>query len=341
MEKPTIDMPIPEMDLYRHEGHVSIYISVTHWCNLRCPHCYDHFERIGITVDQASHIVQEVERCDFVHPFYDLSGGEVMGVPCWDKLLEVFLGSGQEVQVNTNGTLINDRSIERLVAVNDRYPGQLFLSVSLDSHDPEINRANRPGAGSDNVYAGMELLRKHGVRFRAAITLTSRNRPTITDTVRFIVGNYTREFIIGVLRPVFPMTNNGLGMLLSLTEVQKVKAEVMALQKEIGAFSMYHTLDANGRAFCKAGLDRVHIEPNGDMTSCYALQGPGHVVGNLFREPLRDIVQRMHRIHLDRDQRYLLCEHEERRWGRVPDELKLGLPMAERIGLPVVEGVNE
>lgn len=208
-------MPITDLDLYRHKGHVSIYIGVTHWCNLKCPHCYDQFNpETGITLDQASHIVREVEKCDFEHPFYDLSGGEIMGLPYWDKLLEIFLGSGQEVQVNTNGTLINDKSIKRLVDLNESYPNRLFLSVSLDSHDPEINRANRPGAASDNVYAAMELLRKHGVRFRVAITLTNRNRPTITDTVRFIVKNYTREFIIGVLRPVFPMNAVGLGTLL-------------------------------------------------------------------------------------------------------------------------------
>lgn len=112
-----------------------------------------------------------------------------------------------------------------------------------------------------------------------------------------------------------------------------MKAEVLALQEEIGAFSMYHTLDANGQAFCKAGLDRVNIEPTGDVTSCYALQGKDHVIGNLFREPLQDIVRRMQKIHLGRDERSLLCEHQAKRWGKVPDELKLGLPM--------VEGKNE
>lgn len=324
-----MDIPITERDLYRHDGHVSIYIGATHWCNLRCAHCYDQFAQGGITVDQASHIVREVEGCDFMHPFYDISGGEVMGLSYWDKLLEIFLGSGREVQVNTNGTLINKQSINRLVAVNERYRDRLFLSVSLDSHDWEINRANRLGAASDNVYAGMELLRRHGVRFRVAITLTSRNRPTIADTIRFIVKNYTREFIVGVLRPVFPMAKDGLGMLVSLPEVQRVKAEILGLQKEIGTFTMYHTLGASGQAFCRAGLDRINIEPNGDVTSCYALQGQGHVIGNLFHEPLLDIVRRMQKIHLNRDERYLLCEHQEKRWGEVPDELKLGLSMAE------------
>lgn len=322
-----INIPVTERDLYRHEGHVSIYIGVTHWCNLKCPCCYDHFERIGISVSQASHIVREVEMCNFLHPFYDISGGEVMGLPYWDELLEVFLISGQEVQVNTNGTLIDVESIDRLVSLDKRYPNKLFLSVSLDSHNPEINRLSRPGAASGKVYNGIELLCKHGVRFRAAITLTSRNRPTITDTVRFVVKNYTREFIIGVLRPVFKMNDAGVAMLVPFSEVQKVKVEILALQEEIGPFTMYHTLDSNGQAFCKAGLDRVNIEPNGDVTACYALQGKNHVVGNLFCEPLHEIVMRMHRIHARRDERYLLCENQGERWGKVPEKFKLGLSM--------------
>lgn len=324
----TIDIPITEKDLYRHDGHVSIYVCVTHRCNLKCPHCYDRFARIEITADHASHIVKEVDGCDFAHPFYDLSGGELMLLSRWDELLEIFLGSDREVQVNTNGTLINSQSVKRIVALDRDYPNRLFFSVSLDSHDSKINRANRPGAASNNVYAGIELLREHGVRFRVAVTLTSRNRPTIADTVRFIVENYTREFIIGVLRPVFPMTNEGLTMLVPLSEVQKAKIEILNLQEELGPFVMYHTLDASGRAFCKAGLDRINIEPNGDVTSCYALQGQDHVLGNLFREPLCDIVRRMRATHLNRDARYLLCEHQDKRWGKTPDVLKLGLSMA-------------
>jgi len=280
-----------------------------------------------ITPQQARHIVEEVDGCDFIHPFYDLSGGEPMLLPDWRDSMEVFLGSGREVSLNTNGTLIDCQTAKALVALGRSYPDQLFLSVSLDSHDSKVNLKNRPGAASNNVYGAMDLLRSHGIRFRAAITLTNLNRPTIAETVRFIVKNYTREFIVGVLRPVFPMTSEGLALLVPLSDVQNVKADILNLQSEIGQFTMYHTLDAQGHAFCRAGLDRINIEPDGDVTACYTLQGPDNVVGNVFHEPLREIVRRLHAVHSGRDIRYLLCEHQGRRWGEVPAVLKLGLSM--------------
>jgi hypothetical protein len=67
---------------------------------------------------------------------------------------------------------------------------------------------------------------------------------------------------MGVLRPVFRMNAEGVDMLVSLQEIQEVKKRVLALQSELGTFEMYHTLDQKGQAFCKAGLDRVNIEPN-------------------------------------------------------------------------------
>ena len=329
--RPRMTLPVTQKDLYRHEGFVSIYVCMTHRCNLSCEHCYnqiarrDHLVRAAITTQKARRIVKEVNGCGFAHPFYDLSGGELMLLPDWRESTEVFLGTGRQVSVNTNGTLINSEVAMLLAALGQSYPDQLFLSVSLDSHDPEINIRSRPGAASNNVYTAMELLKKHGVRFRAAVTLTSINRPTIVETVRFIVKNYTREFIIGVLRPVFPMTSDGLTKLVPLIEVQKAKAEILKLQDEFGPLTMYHTLDANGQAFCRAGLDRLNIEPNGDVTACYTLQGQDNVVGNVFNKPMPQIVQRLHRAHSARDTRYLLCEHQGKKWGEVPEGLRFGL----------------
>jgi len=331
-----MDIPITDKDPYRYDGSVSIYVCMTHRCNLACKHCYNQIgagvgrTKSRISAQESRHIVEEVNGCNFIHPFYDLSGGELMLLPDWRESLKVFLDTGSEVSINTNGTLIDGRIVEHLAALNRGYPNQMFLSVSLDSHEPEVNLRSRPGAMSNNVFAAMELLKNHGLNFRAAITLTSLNKPTIVETVRFVVKNYTREFIIGVLRPVFPMTSEGIALLVPLSDVQSVKADILNLQSELGPFTMYHTLDAQGNAFCKAGLDRLNIEPNGDVTACYALQGLDNVAGNIFREPLCGIVQRLHAAHSSRDIRYLICEHQGLRWGDVPAGLKLGLSMDSR-----------
>jgi len=320
-EKKDQVLPITELDLYR-KGFVSIYITLTHWCNLQCPHCYDDFApRSGITPDQAQRIIGEVESLQLPKYFYDLSGGELMGIRYWPKLLEMFLSTGKEVAVNTNGTLINEKTVQTLRRLNDTYPNNLFLSVSLDSHDPDTNSQSRPGPASNKVFRGMELLKENGIRFRAAVTLTSKSIDSIEDTVRFIVNNYTREFIIGVIRPVFEMTPENGGILVSREDALAVMKRIVALKQELGDFEMYHCFNAQGETFCEAGRDRISILPDGQVTSCYTLQTEDQRIGNIYEELLTDIIQRMHQIHKNRDNKYLLCELQHGRWGEPPHRL--------------------
>ena len=327
------ELPITDLDLYR-QGYVSIYIALTHWCNLHCPHCYDEFiPKSGMSTEQAMQIIQQVESLGLPKYFYDLSGGEIMGLPNWYELLEAFLSTGQEVAVNTNGTLISHKTIGKLVDLNTRFPNTLFLSVSLDSHDPEINAYSRPGSASNNVFDAMRLLKENGIRFRAAITLTGKNVDDIENTVRFIVTQYTNEFIVGVLRPVFKMSEANQGIVISLQRVQDAMDRILDLKKELGDFQMYHCLDQQGQTFCEAGRDRINVNPNGNITACYALQTPDQVIGNVYQESLVDIVRRMHAIHTNRDNRYLLCEHQGHVWGEPEHRLGLTNPSSRQIEL--------
>lgn len=314
-------LPITDLDLFR-QGYVAIHIMGTEWCNLKCPHCYAPFApRQGMTVEQIERIVCQVEQSGLERYWYDLSGGEIMGNQEWPDIFDRLLKTGRDVSVNTNGTLINLKSIEVLSSLQERYKSGLFLSVSIDSHDPETNLLTRPGAGSSNVYEGMRLLKERGIRFRAALTLTGRNVASIEDTVRFVLEHYTREFIIGVIRPVFKITPENADIIVPLDTVQAVMHRIASLKSELGDFEFYHCLDRNGETFCEAGRDRIAIKENGDITACYALQRDEDVVGNIFREPLTDILRRLHVIHHGRDSNVLICEHQEEHWGEPPHRL--------------------
>lgn len=313
--------------MYRHAGYISLHVLATRWCNLTCPGCYDQFAQLWLSLDQARLLVQRVLDSSLKKYFFDLSGGEVFGHRQWPEFIEIFLGTGAQVQINSNGTLIDQNAAKILKELDTRYPDQLFLSISLDSSNLEINRQIRPGSASDKVIDGMKNLKAVDVRFRGAITLMSINRPTILDTVRFIVNNYTREFILGVLRPVFTMNEAGKGILVKREDILETIAAILALKEEIGPFDMYHTFDAEGKAFCKAGLDRVNFMPDGRVTSCYALNQPEHTVGNIFETQLDDIMAILQEQNGRRDLGCLLCEHQGHRWGKVPEDFKLGESM--------------
>ena len=329
-------LTITELDLYR-KGWVSVYITMTHWCNLQCPHCYDEYApRSGLSTEQGAKIIEEVESVDMPKYFYDLSGGELMGMKNWEEMLGMFLATGKDVAVNTNGTLINEKTVKTLARMNEEHPNKLFLSVSLDSHDPETNKESRPGSASNKVFKGMELLKENDIRFRAAVTLTSKNIDTIDDTVRFILNNYTKEFIVGVIRPVFYMTPETEKILVSREDALDTMYKLLALKEELGDFEMYHCFNADGETFCEAGRDRIHILPDGNITACYTLQTKDQYVGNIYEEPLSDILGRMQETHRNRDNKYLVCENQHTIYGEPPHRLGKTMPNASNF-IPLSE----
>ena len=302
-------LSISELDLYR-KGYVSIYVTATHVCNLHCPYCYDKKDcSKSINLDDARRIISEVESVNLPKYFYDVSGGEFMLINEWLEILELFLATGKEVSLNTNGTLIDEKTVLDLLALDKKYPNRLFLSVSLDSIDPDLNVTIRPGAKSNNVFRALQLLTKNGLRYRVAITLTSLNKDTILDTVRGVVEQYSKEFIIGILRPTFDQVEHG-SLMVKKEEAVRILKEVEKLKTEIGDFEFYHCLDENWETFCEAGRDRICILPNGGVTSCYTLQQDSDVIGNIYTESLADILVRVHEANHERDNRCLLCEHQ-------------------------------
>ncbi len=194
------------------------------------------------------------------------------------------------------------------------YPNQLFLSISLDSHDPVVNAISRPGSKTNQVYGGMRLLTEAGIRYRVAITLTSKNLHSMGGTIRYVVSDLSREFIVGVLRPTFDQAKYG-DLLVSYNDALEAMRSVQAMESELGSFEMYHCFNEQGETFCEAGRDRICISPNGDVTACYTLQTPDQIVGNLFEQPLYDIFLRLQNIHRDRDSDVLLCEHQHEHYG--------------------------
>ncbi|WP_437275224.1 radical SAM protein [Sorangium sp. So ce375] len=115
----------------------SLDIEVTRRCNLRCDYCFVGWSRgwtSDVPRDLAEEIVREgAGRFDLLH----ITGGEPFA---WRGLLELIdLGLSLDYAtalVNTNGTLLDDRTIARLAA----HRARARISVSFDGprevHDP-------------------------------------------------------------------------------------------------------------------------------------------------------------------------------------------------------------
>ncbi|MBY0525373.1 MAG: radical SAM protein [Gemmataceae bacterium] len=101
----------------------SIYWVVSRDCNQRCPHCYNNSEpgAPGLSLEQASRCIARLpEPRDVPLDRVILSGGEVL---VWPELLFHTLaglhdryGAAVELMVQTNGDLLDEAMLDRLLA---------------------------------------------------------------------------------------------------------------------------------------------------------------------------------------------------------------------------------
>ena len=171
-------------------GPVKLHLVLTERCNLRCLSCFmgqipQSASEFEVADERLASIAREAIDLG-VREFY-LVGGEVfIRKNLTLELMELIKDAGLFGDLTTNGTLLSERTVERIVAMGwDR------LQVSIDGPDAETNDELRPPAGTfDRIVTGLGRLRdakaRHGVEIpRVTITTVLSNRNAL-DLPRFV-----------------------------------------------------------------------------------------------------------------------------------------------------------
>jgi uncharacterized protein len=282
-------------------------------CNLRCRYCYyvgkpaelypherDMLMSPQMLEDFTRQYLQAMpEQCDF-----SWQGGEPLlaGREFFARAVEFqrqFRQGGQRVSNNlqTNATLMDDAWCEFLAA-ND-----FLVGVSLDG-PPQVHDAfRRDGAGAATfhlAWRGLELLRKHGVKFNVLVTLNRVTAGRAGDIYRYL-RNRGVQYLQFV--PVLERAADGRWEEFSCTSEQFGRALVEIFQAwragDVGKVSerfidnVLHTLLYGRAAMCchAARCAAAYVlEFNGDLYACdHFVQAPWRI-GNLGERPLADLV---------------------------------------------------
>ncbi|MGC4067043.1 MAG: radical SAM protein [Polyangiaceae bacterium] len=97
---------------------------VTRQCNLDCVHCDNHARtpsKRELGLDELKRIAEELWALGGKH--VDVTGGEPLSMPGWDEFCRHLTTLGFEVALITNGTLLEEDALERLVAAGVRHIG--------------------------------------------------------------------------------------------------------------------------------------------------------------------------------------------------------------------------
>jgi len=257
-----------------------LFLAVTNACNLRCHGCWIDARtgRRDLAEADVDAIIAAGKRQD-AH-FYTLLGGEPMLYPgLWNVIRR---HPDCYFQIITNGMFFDRENVDRV-----RAAGNVTPLVSVDGF--EANNDDRRGHGVyRSALEGLARLKKAGILFGVATTVTGRNFDEVTT------DRYVEEFVrrgamylwYYVYRPVgrdpSPQFCVGREQLIEL------RRRLLALRRRRPIVLIDTYWNASGEAVCPAALGMgFHVGPLGGIEPCPPLSFAADNVrdhgGDLFR----------------------------------------------------------
>jgi uncharacterized protein len=288
-------------------------------CNLDCEYCFflskealypgDRFRMADDLLDAYLRQLLESQRVPEVTVAWQ--GGEptLMGVDFFRRAVELaerYRRPDQVVHhtIQTNATLLTDEWCE-LLAAHD-----FLVGVSIDGprelHD-RYRVDKRGGPTFDKVVAGLDLLKRHGVEWNVLATVNAANQDHPLDFYRFFRDDLGARFI--QLIPIVERDNDtGFQEGDTVTD-RSVEPEAWGrfliavfdewVRRDVGEVFVSHFDAALASwlgvrpAMCVFGEtcgDAVALEHNGDLYSCDHFVEPAHLVGNIGRTHLVELM---------------------------------------------------
>ena len=262
--------------------------NLTQRCNLKCEHCYIEGGPIQkamlageLNTEECFRVIDEI--CE-INPeaLLILTGGEPLLRPDIFEIAAYAGKNGLWCVMGTNGVLVTERVVDRMLAVGIR-----GVSLSLDSLDPTVHDRFRKVKGAwENTKNGSAVLRDKGLPFIIQTTIGTHNLGEIPQIARFAHGLGAHVFNLFFLVPT------GRGTFISdITpqQYEEVMGQMIAVQKEFDGKMLINAKCAPhyqrvlyerepqskflksfsaGAGGCPAGTHYVGIRPDGKVTPC-------------------------------------------------------------------------
>ena len=261
---------------------------ITLKCNLNCAHCLSDSGRESqdeLDFSECKTLIDELVANKVFQ--VNIGGGEPFARPDFVGLLDYAHQRELVTCVSTNGTLMDAKLAERLSRMK-----RLYLQVSLDGVDEEVNDCIRGKGTYVKVIRAIEVLASAGVRFSINTVLTRLSYPQLND-LRALAGQYGAELRVSRFRP------SGRGK----ASRQDLAPDTEQLEFFASWLENHDTVRTGDSFFCltsekrrRKGLDMCGaakmtccISPNGNVYPCAFLQEPEFLCGNVRKERFQSI----------------------------------------------------
>lgn len=148
-------------------GYDTLWFNTGTLCNIECHNCYIHSsprndQLVYLSAAEVGRYLDEAEGFEDRPRQIGLTGGEPFMNPDCIDMLHQSLSRGFRVLVLTNAMRPMQRFEKQLLALNQRFSGQLSLRVSLDHFEQEGHEAIRGPRTWEPAITGLAWLAKEG-----------------------------------------------------------------------------------------------------------------------------------------------------------------------------------
>lgn len=267
----------------------TVYLHITHACNLSCRYCYADAGPIikgELSRDEIKALLRDIAKIQPRKLVF--TGGEPMlRHDLFDAAASVREADPYRrihLCLISNGTLIDEENASQIVKLFDE------VRISIDGPE-DINDKLRGARSFNGALAAMGKLKRTGLALSVSITVTSLNLPHLTSFLSFLfdkarVTNFH-------LTPVQSVGRAAMHPEL-VVPWRKIQLAVAGFWRK--RFSDPQTLTSAGfRSLLSCGNcgigSHINIRPDGSVYPCHVLSVPRFYLGNVKDMSLIEIIQ--------------------------------------------------
>lgn len=254
-------------------------VEITPYCNFSCPHCYvKGFKNVEVLgIDQYKEIAKILRKKGIIN--VTITGGEPISHPQFKEIYMAFKNEGFLIDIFTNASLID----KDMAVFLSKYPPRSIDITLYGTSNEEYLKFTGVNDAFSKVINAMEYLTKYQIFFTTKMILNVNNYDHL-DEYNQLALKYNAPFRYNV---VIGKGNNTLksGDEIALTSDKIIEIESQdplrckifkCLATECNNLP-YDCLDGNGWSQypCLAGIDKVFIGYNGNMSPCVTLRNKG------------------------------------------------------------------
>ena len=270
----------------------SLQFELTSRCNERCIHCYipNGKKNTGfdMSFDRFKYILDQYVEMGGLH--VTLSGGEALMNKDILKMLRYCREKDLQISLLTNLISLKDEQIPVLKEVN-----LSLIQVSLYSMNAEKHDYITTVKGSfEKTKAAIEKLYDADIPVQISCPIMKANKDGYDEVMKFAQSLRMKAQTDYIMMAQADLDTSNLANRISIDETEKVIRDIMENDVDYQTETLtQETLSSMSEdkfaemPLCGAGLNDLCVTVNGDIYPCAGWQG--FVVGNVFRESLKDV----------------------------------------------------